>query len=144
MSQKIKWPVGGSNVRRRERAPARVALGSWSARRGCATAGSLGRMHWMLPPKLPISVTLRPGDSSVRTAMNYRLGWMASLALLGGISCAFAQGTKQFSNPIVVYPTIRDRPLDNPQPPRTQYIYPNVYSPYNGVVRLRRTNPRYR
>jgi hypothetical protein len=77
--------------------------------------------------------------------MGYRIGWMAvSLALLGGISCAFAQGTKDPSNPIVAYPTNPERPLDNPPPPRTRYIYRNVYSPYNGVVRLRRAYPRYR
>ncbi len=68
------------------------------------------------------------------------------LALFGWTSCAFAQGTKEPSNPIVGYPTNPQRPLDNP-PTRPRYIYRYIYPPYgavDGVVRLRRLHPRHR
>lgn len=88
--------------------------------------------------------------SALKMAMGYSLGLIAaSMLLLGGLTaCAFAQGTKDPSNPIVSYPTNPQRPLDN-RSTRPRYIYRYDYSPYaspygGGVVPLRRLHPRYR
>ena len=102
---------------------------------------------------VPVLVSPRSGDSSaLKLVSSCKFGWTAavSLALLVFASCAFAQGTKDPSNPIVVYPTNPQRPLDNP-PTRQRYIYRYDYSPYaspygtvDGVVPLRRLHRRYR
>ena len=71
------------------------------------------------------------------------------MLLWGGLMAgAFAQGTKDPSNPIVPYPTNQQRPLDNSQT-RQRYLYRNEDSPYaspygGGVVPLRRLHRRYR
>ena len=89
--------------------------------------------------------------SVLKMAMSYSLGLIAaSMLLLGGVTaCAFAQGTKDPSNPIVSYPTNTQRRLDNP-PTRPRNIYRYDSSPYtspyggDGVVPLRRLHRRYR
>jgi hypothetical protein len=60
----------------------------------------------------------------------------AALVLIGWTSCAFAQGTKDPSNPVVAYPTNPQRPLAG-QPRRPRYLnMPNGTG--DGTIRLQR------